>query len=258
MTEEQELQAKIAALSGMQPFRGTAAISRRPDVSSDGLSSGRINLHKQQTQGSSERERCKRSQRGIHFTKTGNDVDNIGHGRGRGGASEHWIPQRGTPYGSYRASRARGRGRGYSPAHRNRTLVLNNAQQGDSSESGLSTPEPSTTPNGTNNWVSKRDRHMQLINASVYDQVSQQRNQAIAETMLQKRRLRDAKEKARLQKHFQHLQPHDGTSKVSIPSERAPSTHEIYVEGLPFRISDGGSKLIRVFGKTQQSSSNAS
>lgn len=251
MTEEQELQAKIAALSGKYPSRPSFATTVQVfDRDSDVQRSGRINQHKHSAQGTPASDGYA-LQQGASFESTRNDTRHAGYagygrGRGRGNASNHWAPQRGTPYGSYRGSR----GRGYPTVHRNRTLVLNNnAQTDDSTESAPSTPEPSSTPNGTNTWVSKRDRHHQLINASVYNQVSQHRSQAIAETMAQKRKLRDIKEKARLQKHFQYMQAQKTlTVASSALSEPTSSVHEIRVEGLPFRITDGGSKLVRILG----------
>lgn len=91
---------------------------------------------------------------------------------------------------------------------------------------------------------------MQLINASVYDQVSQQRSRAIAETMEQKRKQRNLRETAKLQKHFRHMQAMGSQSPAAVPSANQ-LIPEIKVEGLPFRVVDGGSKLVRVFGKPQ-------
>jgi hypothetical protein len=93
---------------------------------------------------------------------------------------------------------------------------------------------------------------MQLINTAVYDQVSQQRSRAIAETMEQQQKRRDMVEKARLQKHLQHMQVQSAqANKSAAASELAPVPHEIEVEGLRFRITDGGSKLVRVLGEVQ-------
>jgi len=100
-------------------------------------------------------------------------------------------------------------------------------------------------------WVVKRDRHnVQLINPAVYDQLSQQRVRDLAESEEKKRQLRAMKEKARLQKHFQHT---DDTS--SANAYRAPP--QIQVEGVQFHVVSGGSKLVRLPNQNQSTPKQA-
>ncbi|KAI8650244.1 hypothetical protein NCS56_01477100 [Fusarium sp. Ph1] len=70
-------------------------------------------------------------------------------------------------------------------------------------------------------WVSKTDRHRQLINANVYEKETQNRAKAIEQ---------------------------DETAKDQRPSgnARRPSRNELSVEGIQFRVVDGGKKLVKV------------
>lgn len=191
---------------------------------------GRINLHKQQEQN-------------PHHEQT---FPSPGYGRGRGGPS--WTPHRGTPYG-YPRGRA---GKFASPAHRNRTLVINNvpspAQENQVAyKETVSAPEVVDVPGSAPTWVSKRDRHMQLINTSVYDQLSQQRARSMAATLEQKQRERDLREKAKLSKHFQNTSTqHYRSAAANAQSQGDSKVHEIQIDGIRFQVTDGGSKLMRI------------
>lgn len=135
--------------------------------------------------------------------------------------------------------------------HRHRSLVLNN-KSGDSTQSArepASTDIPGTqSQNGNqssqsaNSWVTKRDRHMQLINSSIYDKDTQIRNKAIEETRKQKLLRRDQREKNKIQRHLQSMTLRAGQN---IPT---PAAHEITISGLRFHVIDGGSKLARIRG----------
>ncbi|KAL2352330.1 CCCH zinc finger protein [Cryomyces antarcticus] len=204
MSEEKELQARIAAIAG------------------------RINLHKQHGQ--------------THHT----DQQFPHHGLGRGSAN--WVAQPGTPYGS-----PRGRGGTFvPPAHKNRTLVINPAgansaaQIAEPGTAGTAAPPSAALSSaGTPGWVSKRDRHMQLIKTSIYDQQQQERIQAMQATMKQKQRERNDREKAKIARHFSEIakprfNPDQRTSYAT------PALHEIVVDNVRFHVANGGSKLIRV------------
>ncbi|OJD30892.1 ccch zinc finger protein [Diplodia corticola] len=221
MSEDSELQAKIAALAG------------------------RINIHKQQQQQQTEDHHppayygkpAKRTTR--HREKTMADAGQ-GRGRGRGG----WAPYRGTPYG---APRGRG-GKVF-----NRTLVLNNNRASNASSADITSPTNASTADGApsphtneaSGWVVKRDRHMQLINPAIYDQVAQQRAKDIEQSTEQRRQQRNLKEKARLSKHFQMtLEP--GQASIGDQAATTPQKYEIEVDNIRFRVTDGGSKLVRI------------
>lgn len=153
-------------------------------------------------------------------------------------------------------SRGRGRaGRIMANPHRNRTLVLNNKAgtslpsakelSPDSGPSGTK-PVPSEVEEpiavqSTSRWVTKRDRHMQLINSSVYDKETQARNKAIEETRRQKALHKDQREKQKIARHFNTLTFRGGQATNVV--------HEISVNGLRFHVADGGSKLVRMRGE---------
>lgn len=204
-------------------------------------STGHINLHKTQPPS---------SQTDV-FTSNFNPRGGI-----RGSTS--WRQPRGTPY-----SRARGRGsRSAAPAHRNRTLVLNGNTTSNTSstvpQSGLSdvaeqggfTPKSNENepPQPAGSWVAKRDRHMQLINTSIYDKDTQSRVRAIQETRKLKAQQRDEREKFKINKHIQRFTP-KSTQVAGISAlESTHTIHEVTIDGIQFRVTNGGSKLVRAFG----------
>ena len=94
-------------------------------------------------------------------------------------------------------------------------------------------------------WVSKRDRHVQLINSNVFDKETQARSKAMAETRRQKAMGRDQKEKQKLQKYLQR------NDTRPVEATASPAKHEITVDGLQFRVLNGGSKLARIRGESQ-------
>ena len=154
-------------------------------------------------------------------------------------SSTAWRPTR----GGY-SSRGQSRGGRATQVHRNRTLVLN----GNTPTTGTSTvgsnESDNTSGSGTNAgavWVTKQDRHLQLINTSIFEKDSQKRAQAIEQTRQQKLKQRDEREKARVVKHFQR-----GTS---LRPTGTTSNDELDVNGIRFRVVQGGSKLVKVPGE---------
>lgn len=140
----------------------------------------------------------------------------------------------------------RGRGaRGRPAAHRNRTLILNN-NTADASKTDT-TDNATPPPASTNGWIAKRDRHMQLINTSIYDKEVQARTKAIAETEKTKREKRAKAEEAKVMRYAQgvhnvHATPVAGPSSVAT---QPSSSYQIYIHDTPFQVVRGGSKLIR-------------
>jgi hypothetical protein len=146
-----------------------------------------------------------------------------------------------------------GRGRGYPrggripQVHRNRSLVLNGGVTPSHSETtsakssdDISTSS-STIPTSTPAWVTKTDRHLQLINPAIYEKQSQQRAKAIEETRKLKLRQRDERERQKINKHLQRI--------VDSSESTVPSNYEILVHGIRFRVVKNGSKLLKVSGK---------
>lgn len=164
-----------------------------------------------------------------------------------------WNPTRVAPY-----TRIEHRGRINGP-RRHRTLVLNvTGQRKPSARAGQQPASvvaaQSTVPEDTApatesgpppaSWVSKRDRHMQLISSTIYDKDTENRNKAMRESRRQNAFQAQHIEKAKIQRHLQalnHGQPSDSSSV-------APAAHKVYINGLSFIVENGGSKLLRVLG----------
>lgn len=139
----------------------------------------------------------------------------------------------------YRGSTYRGRGYRVSRphvVHRHRTLNLN--AQPSSSESSPSTPVGATD---SALWVSKTDRHKQLINASIYQQQAQSRAQAIEETR---------QRKLTRQKNSERTQFDDFIQRSQGGSTQNQEQAEIMIENIRFLVRDGGKKLVRAAGKS--------
>ena len=141
-----------------------------------------------------------------------------------------WRTQRAAPYPPGRA-RA---GRVVPTSHRHRSLVLNKQ-----------TNRPTDSPdenNGTGQkeaYVTKHDRHFQLINTSIYDRETQQRHKAIEETRRQKVIKKGQQEKQKIQQHIQ----------ANVP-RAANGIYQITINGIQFSVINDGTKLERIRGRS--------
>ncbi|PSR88951.1 hypothetical protein BD289DRAFT_431511 [Coniella lustricola] len=128
---------------------------------------------------------------------------------------------------------------GKPPAHRHRTLVLGGT-------SGQSTPASDTasgSENGqTSSWVSKNDRHLQLINTSIYQEQSEARTKAIEQTRLQRLRQKGIRERSQFMSHLRQA----GSAAIASTDPASGPAYEITVEGIRFAVARNGSKLIRL------------
>ncbi|KAF4968499.1 hypothetical protein FZEAL_10385 [Fusarium zealandicum] len=117
-------------------------------------------------------------------------------------------------------------------AHHHRTLQLNgnNAPSSRSASSGAETPP---------GWVSKTDRHRQLINANVYEKDTQNRAKAIEQTRQRKISGHRQREKAQLSEFIKHQ------ASASSVSTNPAGQNELTIEGIQFRVMDGGKKLVK-------------
>ncbi|KAI1379394.1 hypothetical protein F4677DRAFT_408864 [Hypoxylon crocopeplum] len=140
------------------------------------------------------------------------------------------------PRGSYRGRRGR-----VLPTYRNKTLVLNGqSRPAIDSVEGADEPSDPSTPS----WISKTDRHMQLINSSVFEKESQQRANAIEQTHRQKQLQGNNREKA----VFMNTMLQSGASGNPFGSSNTPvstSQYEVVVDGIRFHIVQQGSKLVK-------------
>ena len=133
---------------------------------------------------------------------------------------------------------------------RNRTLVLNNAVSSPSSvEASPLSDLNSTLSDGVNSdaqpvptqtWVSKNDRHKQLINPAVYEKEREGRMRDLEQTRQLKLAHKDERERWKIQKHLQRF---------SRPTPDQGSSHDVLVGGVPFRVSHGGSRLVKTSGE---------
>ncbi|PMD39050.1 hypothetical protein L207DRAFT_461767 [Hyaloscypha variabilis F] len=156
------------------------------------------------------------------------------------------YPQSSTAWRSSRGgypSRGYPRGGRATQVHRNRTLVLNGNTPTLGTGAAVSNENvniPGSRTNAGAAWVTKQDRHLQLINTTIFEKDSQKRAQAIEQTRQQKLKQRDEREKARIVKHLQR-----GTS---VRPTGITSNNELDVNGIRFRVVQGGSKLVKVPG----------
>jgi len=157
------------------------------------------------------------------------------------------YPQSSTAWRSSRGgypSRGYPRGGRATQVHRNRTLVLNGNTPTLGTGAAVSNENvniPGSRTNAGAAWVTKQDRHLQLINTTIFEKDSQKRAQAIEQTRQQKLKQRDEREKARIVKHLQR-----GTS---VRPTGITSNNELDVNGIRFRVVQGGSKLVKVPGE---------
>ena len=158
----------------------------------------------------------------------------------------------------YASHRHRGHvGKTLSHTHRNRSLVLNNI---GSLTKGL---EASAVAHGeemahntvieggqqshtTTSWISKRDRHMQLINSSVYDKQANLRSKAINQTLQERAFRKDQREKFKIYKHIQNNADNVAMTLSTLQPNTELPVYELNIAGLRFRVSNGGSKLVRL------------
>lgn len=157
-----------------------------------------------------------------------------------------------------------------SNPHRNRTLVLHKI-----ANPSLVLHEPRETPvipiansmnlnekqtkqglaNHGTSWVAKNDRHMQLINSSIFDKETQLRSKAMDETRRQKALQRSQMEKQKIAKHLRTLNyPRYQVSSAQHSGTASP-VYRILINGLSFYVMDGGSKLQRTRSKDFEASS---
>lgn len=134
--------------------------------------------------------------------------------------------------------------------HQHRTLHFN---------ASSNTPEQVTEGTGTSSstpassgWVTRNDRHRQLINAKVFEKDSQTRTKAIEQTRKKKENDKRRGEKTRLTEFLkQHQSAGAGAGAAAAANTNTPpNRNELVVDGISFRVLDGGKKLVRVAGES--------
>jgi hypothetical protein len=131
------------------------------------------------------------------------------------------IASRGHPYS---------RGRASASVSRHRTLIVNQLPPAEGSTQDTAAPATSSQ------WVQKRDRHMQLINASVFEERAQARQKDIRETknkrIVERQMKRDKIERTKLYAFLQ----------------RKGQGNQISVCGILYRVTAQGNKLEKFQG----------
>lgn len=198
---------------------------------------GQINRHKSQQAGlvptPPARPHHRTSADRPHASRAGVDTPRDA------GFSSGWRRGGFPPRGGHRGARM--------PVYRNRTLVLNGGSQ--QSRSGDPDSGTASDASSSSSWVTKTDRHLQLINSSVYKRDAQARALALEQSRRQKLALRDRQERAKLASHFNRMATSGGLG----PSNQQTAGHqyEITVQGLRFVVAKNGSKLVRVPGASR-------
>ena len=146
------------------------------------------------------------------------------------------------------------RGSSNLSVHRNRSLVLNNNGNGTKQQgNGDSDIDASSLPDAsTPSWVTKNDRHRQLINTSIYEKDAQARTKAIEQTRQQRLAKKDDLERTKLLTHIQRTAGSGGVAgggAVVNANPQAPGKYEISVQGIQFLVVKNGSKLVKAPGK---------
>ena len=150
-------------------------------------------------------------------------------------------------------------GKKTSYTHRNRSLVLKNIAttidgygECDAepakilNKQSLETPDlADTDPQAITTWVSKRDRHMQLINASVYDKETALRSEAIEKSRHERALLKDQREMLKISEHLRMIAHSTTLSTPAVSAKKTAVNNQLNINGLTFRVCHGGSKLIR-------------
>ncbi|AEO54441.1 hypothetical protein MYCTH_2297028 [Thermothelomyces thermophilus ATCC 42464] len=130
------------------------------------------------------------------------------------------------------------------PVYRNRTLILNNGTQ----QSRSGDPDSGATSDASSSsWVTKNDRHLQLINSNVYKKDAQARAAAMEQTRRQKLANRDKQERAKLISHLNRMANSGGFGAANQQAV-GDNKYEIAVQGVRFVVAKNGSKLVRVPG----------
>ncbi|KAI9647316.1 hypothetical protein NHQ30_003701 [Ciborinia camelliae] len=164
-------------------------------------------------------------------------------------ANSSWRGSRGSNRGGHSVRGFRGGRGGGGGIVRHRTLVLNGGTSAPPSQPDSSNATPSADENERSSsagYITKTDRHLQLINKSYFEKDSQIRAKAIEETRKQKLKQRDERERLKLSRHLQRL---GASSDSSMMKTTGTSNYEVIVNGIRFMVAKNGSKLVKAPGE---------
>jgi hypothetical protein len=113
---------------------------------------------------------------------------------------------------------------------------------GGSSNASRSASSGAETPPG---WVARNDRHRQLINANIYEQDTQNREKAIEKTRQTKMNGYRQREKTQFNEFLKHQ------AGASSTQTNPAGQNELTIQGVQFRVMDGGKKLVKIPGMSK-------
>ncbi|KAI9812098.1 MAG: hypothetical protein M1832_000609 [Thelocarpon impressellum] len=117
---------------------------------------------------------------------------------------------------------------------------INRKEQEDTNTVGPASFVKPAPPHASSNGTS-------LINAAVYERQVMTRAKDMEETRKAKARSRDEREKRRLNRHLQRLyQQQASTDKSSNGKTGTSPVYEIMIQGIRFRVTNGGSRLLKI------------
>lgn len=200
---------------------------------------GHINLHKTHTPLGGRHE--------GEYNKPPQSI--ISHRTAIPGRSTSWKSSRAAPYPRPHATV----GKSAINPHRNRTLILNKSKRYSQANNDLGEASAGSIANTSKfedddyKWVTRNDRHRQLIASSIFDKETQLRKQAMDETRRQKVLEKDQWEKSTVEKHLRALDAAAAAQASTASSDDVAATaHRININGLSFQVVNGGSKLYRI------------
>jgi hypothetical protein len=99
-------------------------------------------------------------------------------------------------------------------------------------------------------WIAKRDRHMQLINASVYEKEAETRKKAIELSRAIKLKKREQFEKAKLARYMQHApSTHGHPGYPQTPAGATTAQRQLTIDGIRYLMTNNGGKLVKLSGE---------
>ena len=97
-------------------------------------------------------------------------------------------------------------------------------------------------------WITRSDRHVQLINSSAY-KADVPKSGIIGPSRVQRSRVRDFRARpGHTYRTYRASTPQTGHLKVTNPTQ-APPSHTLTVEGIHFSVMNNGKRLVRLSGE---------
>ncbi|KAG7125516.1 Zinc finger CCCH domain-containing protein like [Verticillium longisporum] len=148
------------------------------------------------------------------------------------------------------------RGGRHDPVHRNRSL--NSGSHTPTAE--VQSASNAVISNASGSWVATTNRHnMQLINSNVFEEKNQKRTEAIEATRKQQLASQNAREASQLTSHLHQRQGPRVAAGFARANPQpnltnAGQEHVIDIQGISFRVTCNGSKLVKVAGDLHSAS----